>query len=359
MRPTVWARIDLAALRHNAAVVRRLAPRSRILAMLKADAYGHGLVPVARALADQVQGIGVARIDEAVALRAAGWQQTILILAAWLEPEELEWCAAQQVAVVVHDEGLLARLADCRLSRPLRVWLKVNSGMNRLGVPAAACAPVMARIRADRQLILDTVMTHLACADQAAEPGVADQLAAFEAALPTDAPPRSIANSAGLIAHPESRSDWVRPGIMLFGPDPRPGTSALGLRPVMHLQARVLSVREIAPGERVGYGGDWQADRPARIATAGIGYGDGYPRHVAPGTEVSLGGQRLPLAGRVSMDLIGIDVSTRPQTAPGEVVTLWGDDPPVDDIAARAGTISYELLSQVQSRVTRLYPELH
>lgn len=355
LQATAWVEVDLVALRHNLALVKSLAPGQPVLAMLKADAYGHGLLPVAAALADEVDAIAVARLDEAQRLRSAGYSGAILLLAAWLDRAELQWCAAHGVWVMVHDQSLLERLAGTALSNPLTVWLKLNTGMNRLGFAPTQAATAWQRLTAMPAVSVPVIMTHLARADDGDPSAVAAQLRGLQASIPTGFRGElSIANSAGLIAHPEARRGWLRPGVMLFGENPT-DQGPLDLRPVMHLKARVVGVHSVVAGSAVGYGGDWIASHDSLIATAGIGYGDGYPRHVAAGTVVAIGGQRLPLAGRVSMDLIGIDVSQRPQTRPGDVVSLWGDEPSMATIAQAAGTISYELMTQVQGRVPRIY----
>lgn len=350
MLQTVWAEINLAALRHNLAQVRASAPHARVMAMLKADAYGHGLLPCARALADAVDGIAVARLDEAQKLRAELPHQTLLMTASSLDAEALAWCAEKNVAITLHDHSVLEKMLAMALPPP--VWLKLNSGMNRLGFEPADMPEVARKLKA--RGVRGVLMTHFASADEPGNPATALQMRATRQVHASCLPdwPLSMANSAGVIAHPDSHADWVRPGIMLYGSSPVP-QRGLDLRPVMTLKARILGFQRVAAGRAVGYGGDWVAAQDARIATLGIGYGDGYPRRIAAPAQAWLHGQRVPLAGRVSMDMLALDVSAVPEAKVGDEVTLWGDNLPVDEVAAHAGTISYELLCRVKGRVSR------
>ncbi|ORE89493.1 alanine racemase [Oceanococcus atlanticus] len=351
MLQTVWAELDLSALRHNLAQVRACAPRARVMAMLKADAYGHGLLTCARALAEEADGIAVARLDEAERLRNELPHMPLLLTASALDDEALRWCAAHAVAITLHDHSVLERILRMADTPPL--WLKFNSGMNRLGFSPSQFKDVARRL-CDKG-VHGVMMSHFACADEPLNPLTQAQIAAFRQAHAEHLPdwPASMANSAGVIAHPDSHADWVRPGIMLYGSSPIAGAD-LDLRPVMTLKARILGFQDVAAGQSVGYGGDWVASRPSRIATVGIGYGDGYPRRIAPSAQAWVNGQRVPLAGRVSMDMLALDVTAAGDVAVGEVVTLWGRNLPVDEVAAHAGTISYELLCRVKGRVQRV-----
>ena len=361
MHSSTTAHIDLAALRANFATVRRLCPRSRIMAMVKADAYGHGLLPVAQALA-AADGLAVARLEEAMELREAGLTQRILLLGTLLGPADLEVCLQQSIDVTVHDATSLGVIAS-RAARPavehqpLRVWLELDAGMHRMGLDPAAF------IAADKQLrdgggVAELVhMTHFSSADDPDPTALNHQLARFSDchAMRLDTQV-SLANSAALTARPDTHGDWVRPGIMLYGGGPA-SVRAAGVRPVMRLVAPVLAVRAIAAGERVGYDGCWTAARPSRIATIGIGYGDGYPRHAPNGTPVSINGKVAPLVGRVSMDSIGVDVTDCAVVAAGDEAVLWGPQLPAADVARPAGTIDYALFTGVSPRVRRVYAE--
>lgn len=349
---TAWAEIDLKALRHNAGVVRRLAPRSRILAMLKADAYGHGLLDCARALHEVTDALAVARLDEAEMLRQVYPHSPLVLTAASLDEEALRWCAERQVAIVLHEPSVLSLLLALDQLPP--VWLKLNTGMNRLGFSAPAFVAAAQALR--ERGVEPVAMSHFSSADEADPAPSRAQIAAFDAVVP-DGLPQSLCNSAGLIAFPEAQRDWVRPGIMLYGANPLVDGPGPDLEPVMRLQARVLAVNPVGPGDAVGYGRTWRARGGGRIATLGMGYGDGYPRLPGDGARVWIKGRLHPLAGRVSMDLLAVDIGDRRDIAVGDVATLWGPEWPVEQAAAAAGTISYELLCRVQRRVSRICRE--
>jgi alanine racemase len=358
MEPLIRARIDLGALRHNLAHVRTLAPRSRVMAVVKANAYGHGIVAAARALGD-ADALGVARIDEALSLRAAGITTPIVLLEGVCNPAELAAAAAENFEIVVHDPSHLSLLALWRGPQSLALWLKVDTGMNRLGfrpeaVPAAwrCLQQLQPGARALR------LMTHFASADVAGDASVAAQLGRFRA-LQQPGVEISMANSAAILGLPESHGDWVRPGLALYGVSPFVGKdgAALGLLPVMSLESTVIAVRAVPAGERVGYGGAWQAPVAARIAILAAGYGDGLLRTMANGAVVLLHGQRAPLVGRVSMDMIAVDVSALAHCAVGDRGLLWGPALPVELAARAAGTIAYELLCSVSQRVPLAFEE--
>ncbi len=357
MRNTVRALIDLAALAHNLSVVRGLCAQSRIMAMVKADAYGHGAIPAARALA-AADGFAVARLDEALELRESGIGQRVLLLGTLLDQAEYALCSRLQIDVTAHDAGSVADIAEAAQRHPLRVWLKLDSGMHRLGLDAQAF------VSADRQLsglpgVTELVhMTHFSSTHDMDAPAMARQLAVFGQSHAADAARDvSVANSATLIARPALRSGWVRPGIMLYGVNPLGSAYALPLKPVMQLRARVLAVRTIPAGDAVGYDGCWTAARVSRIATLGIGYADGYPRHAPNGTPVWLEGATVALVGRVSMDSITIDVTDCAGVAVGSEATLWGAELPAAVIAERAATATYQLFTGIGRRVTREYTD--
>jgi len=349
------ASIDLGALRHNVALARRLAPRSKIMAVVKANAYGHGATLIAGALAPHVDALAVASIEEAHQLRYAGIVTPILLLEGVFEKDELESAAEFGLWVTVTGERHVDWLEQARLPAPLHCWLKVDTGMNRLGV-----APDRAYLCFQRLIncpnVRDGVVTytHFATADDVGNPQTRRQLAVFDAL--TFAAERSAANSAGVLAWPEAHYDWVRPGYMLYGNSPLVAEhpNAASLRPVMTLSSAVIALREVGVGEAVGYGGTWIAQRPSRIATVTIGYGDGYPRHAANGTPVLVNGQRAPLAGRVSMDMITVDVTGLDAVQPGDRVELWGRGLPLAEVAEFAGTVGYELTTRMPARTPRV-----
>jgi alanine racemase len=349
MRPAI-ATIDLAALRHNLVVARQRAPKSRIVAVVKANAYGHGAARLLPALGE-AEMLGVACLEEALALREAGAAQPIMLLEGVYAAEELLDCARLGLEVVAHEPGQLRMLELARPPAPLTVWLKVDSGMGRLGFRPEAAPAAWRRLRASAAVQEVRLMSHLARADELDDPATPEQIRRFAALdLPGE---RSCANSAGLIGWPDARLDWVRPGIMLYGVSPLPGRCGAdeGLLPVMTLETRLIAVKQARAGEAVGYGGTWRAPTDRRIGIAAIGYADGYPRHAPSGTAVLVEGRPAPLAGRVSMDMIAVDLADHPAAAVGARVVLWGDGLPIEGLAARAGTIGYELLCGLAGRV--------
>jgi alanine racemase len=333
--------------------VRNFAPNSKVLAVIKANAYGHGIVTAARALAS-ADAFAVARLEEAVTLREAGIAARIVLLEGVQSPAELALAAEHALEPFVHQPEQVLMLESWGGQHRFRAWLKVDSGMGRLGFRPAqvkAAAERLARCRAIEQPA--NLATHLAEAELRGNAGTRAQIDAFAAATAGLAGERSIANSAGLAAWPDAQADWVRPGIMLYGISPFSDSTGadLGLKPVMTLETRVIAIKSVAAGDRVGYGGTWTARRPSRIAIAAAGYGDGYPRSAASGTPVRVNGMPAELAGRVSMDMLAIDVSDVLQVAVGDPVQLWGPAVPVERIAAAAGTIGYELTCRVSKRV--------
>ncbi len=350
MRP-IRARIDSAALRHNLDAARRRAPRSRICAVVKANAYGHGLARAARALA-AAEGLALIELEAALELRRAGERRPIMLLQGFFSPEELEPIAAHGLTTVVHDPEQLAMLESARLPKRIAVVAKLNTGMNRLGFPAENVRSVLDRLRNCPSAGAVALMTHFADAD--GKRGVRWQLERFEAATAGVDLPRSLANSAALLRYPESHKDWVRPGIMLYGCSPFPDESAetLGLKPAMTLASELIAVRDLRPGDSVGYGGTYSASGPMRIGIVACGYADGYPRHAPTGTPILVCGRRTRTLGRVAMDMLFADLTGIPEAAVGSPVTLWGEGLSADEVAASAGTVSYELLCALTPRVT-------
>jgi alanine racemase len=350
----VSATIDTAALKHNLQAVRQWAPRSRVMAVIKANAYGHGLVAVARAL-DAADSFAVARVDEGLTLRAAGIQKRTLLLEGVFDREQLNAAAGAGFELVVHTIEQIELLRAAPPGTGFKVWLKLDTGMNRLGFKGGEFDAALASLSALPGVQTPVnLFTHLACADDPELPATTEQLARFAGATRSLPGERSIANSAGMLSFPEAQADWVRPGLLLYGVSPFLGSlgADYGLKPAMTLHSHVIAVKDLAPGERVGYGGDWTASRPTRLAVAAVGYGDGYPRNLTSGSPVLVNGVRAPLAGRVSMDMIGIDVTDLAQ-APrlGDPVILWGEGLPVEEIAVWANTIPYELLCGISQRV--------
>jgi alanine racemase len=346
------ARIDLQALRHNFSRVRQAAPNSRTMAIIKANAYGHGTVEVARALPDATA-FGVACMEEAIALREAGFDRRIVLLEGLFAADDIALISAYRLDVVVHHDSQVDLLERGRLIRPVAVWLKVDTGMNRLGFMPDSVAAVRTRLAGISGVGDVRLMTHFACADDLSSDYTRLQLQRFSA-ISTQLPGEcSLANSAGVLGWPGTHADWVRPGVMLYGSSPLLGRSAgeLDLRPVMTLTTRLIAVNSHRQGDPVGYSGDWVCASDTNIGVAAIGYADGYPRHAPSGMPVLVNGERVPLAGRVSMDMICLDLGSRSCAQVGDEVILWGDGLPIDEVAARADTISYELFCGVGRRV--------
>lgn len=353
MSRATGAVINLAALRHNLRRVREIAPHSRIMSVVKANAYGHGIAAVARALSE-TDAYAVASLDEALAIRHAGLAHPVVLLEGVFGPEELEEAARNGCEVVVHEIGQLELIESSHLQHALTVWLKVDSGMNRLGFPLGQAREMWQRLSAAKAVRGPVrLMTHLACADDVGSTRTEEQLQRFADATAGIDVERSIANSAGILAWPDSHADWVRPGILLYGVSPFPGRcgSDEGLQPVMTMRTRLIAIRNLEEGETVGYGGNWMASEAQTIGIAAIGYGDGYPRHAPNGTPVLINGKRCALVGRVSMDMIAVDLRGAPEAVVGDVVVLWGPELPVEQTAEVAGTIPYELLCGVTQRV--------
>ncbi|MEO8063195.1 MAG: alanine racemase [Pseudomonadota bacterium] len=355
----IRALVDTAALRHNLGTIRAYAPGAKVMAVVKANAYGHGLVATALALAD-ADCFAVARLEEGIALRSAGVRAPVVLLEGVFSAEQLAEAAHHRFELAVHDPLQIKLLEAHRGAERFIVWIKMDTGMNRLGFRPEAFAPALDRLRALTVPALELrVMTHLARADERDVSMTNEQVGTFERTLEQAALTgkqrlaTSIGNSAGTLGWPAAHGDWVRPGLALYGVSPFAGEAAqkFGLKPVMTLETTVLTVREVKSGETVGYAGGWRATRDSSIAILAAGYGDGLPRSLENGTPVLIGGTRYPLAGRVSMDMIAVDVTGASKIATGNKAVVWGEALSVAEVAARAGTIPYELLCGVSQRV--------
>lgn len=362
----IQAHIDLSALESNIRVARS-STSSRIMAVIKANGYGHGLLRVAGALAG-TEGFALLDIQDAVRLREAGFRQTILLLEGFFSAEDLALVAEYDLSSVIHSTWQVAQLDAYPRRAALDVWLKVNSGMNRLGFAPQQVAPAMEQLRRHRAVRDIVLMSHFAHADEAR--GVSGQLDVFNDLAAAYRVPRSLANSAALLRYPETHADWVRPGIMLYGASPFADVSAqqLGLRPAMTLTSRIIATQELRAGDEVGYGALFRAGHAMRIGVVACGYADGYPRQSggvepqAPGTHrptpggyggtpILVDGQATQTVGRVSMDMLCVDLSKLPDADVGSAVTLWGAGMPIEEVARAAGTISYELMCALAGRV--------
>jgi len=346
----IQARIDPSALENNLRVTRRAAPSARIMAVIKADGYGHGLIRVAEALS-AAEGFALLDIRDAVELREAGFRQTILLLEGAFDAEDMALAARYDLACVIHSAWQVALLDAYPQSGRLDVWLKVNTGMNRLGFTPQQAAQAMEQVRRHRAVREITLMTHFANADEAR--GIAEPLALFNGFAAQYRMPRSLANSAALLRYPETHGEWVRPGLMLYGASPfiETGARQLGLQPAMTLGSRLIAVQELRAGDEIGYGALFRAEHAMRIGIVACGYADGYPRHAPNGTPVLVDGRATQTLGRVSMDMLYVDLSRLPQAGVGSAVTLWGEGMPVEDVARAAGTASYELMCALTARV--------
>lgn len=350
MSRPIRADISLSAFGHNYAVARKQAPQSRVLAVVKADAYGHGLARVAKAL-PKADGFATLEIDGAVRLRESGFKREILLLEGFFDAPELGEIAASGLATAVHCEDQLRMLEEARLPSGLDVYLKINTGMNRLGFAPNVAKSALERLQASGTANSITLMTHFATAD--GPEGVHEAMNRFESATRGIDLPKSLANSAAIFVHPRSHADTVRLGIALYGATPFADRSAgsLGLVPAMTLRSRLIGVHEVGPGEHVGYGATYYTHHATRIGVVACGYADGYPRHAPNGTPVLVEGVRVVTAGRVSMDMITVDLTPVPGARVGSEVVLWGEGLPVDEVAAAAGTVGYELLCALAPRV--------
>ena len=351
-RPT-RAVLDPEALRHNLLRVRAFAPGARVMAVVKADGYGHGLEWVARNLPD-ADAFGVASVEEGERLRAIGIRQPIALLEGFYTADEVDRIALQRLEPVLHTHEQVATLEAYRGER-LNVWLKIDTGMHRLGFALDDVSQILERLRQCRGVSEVRVMSHLASADDLRDATTQRQLEAFMAFAPVGLV-RSLANSAGIAGWPASHFDWVRPGIMLYGASPLLDRSAqlLGLRPVMTFETALIAIQQRRKGEAIGYGGAWRCPVDMPVGVAAVGYGDGYPRHAAAGTPAMVGGRLAPLVGRVSMDMIMLDLRGCADAHIGQRVVLWGEGLAIEQVAASAGTIAYELLCHVTPRVPRI-----
>lgn len=356
MRPLV-ATVDLTALRHNYLLSKQCAPQRRAFAVVKANAYGHGAREAVTALREIADGFAVACLEEAEEVRLSAPDARVLLLEGCFEPAEYLRAAELGLDVAIQDRRQADWLLSAKLSRPLNVWLKLDSGMHRLGFTTGDLRACHAQLKGQAAIGELNLFSHFACADERDHELTELQLERYSELLALPFDHCSLANSAAVLTLPRAHMAWIRPGIMLYGATPFAELSAheLGLRPVMTLTGALIAVRDVARGESVGYGAGWVAQRASRIGTVSCGYADGYPRSAPSGTSVVIHGQRVPLAGRVSMDMLTVDLTDLPQAQLGDAVELWGAQMPIDELAQACGTIGYELLTKVTGRVPRRY----
>jgi alanine racemase len=357
MRPTS-ATVRLDAIVDNYRLACRLAPASQSIAVIKANAYGHGLLKVAQALEPEVPAFAVAFIDEAVQLRDAGIRKPILVLQGATRAADIPDAAANDFWLLLHHQRQIEWLLSSGSPDPVKVWLEVDTGMHRLGFAPEAldeiCGDLVSSPNVQQGMVL---CTHLACADDLSNPMTSQQVSSIRSVSTKHELAMSIANSAGILCWPETHAEWNRPGYMLYGNSPMVpiGDDSPGLKPAMTMNSEIIAIRDVKAGQGVGYGIDWVARRHSKIGTVAIGYGDGYPRHAPSGTPLLVGGQRVPLAGKVSMDAISVDLTDIENVEVGDPVELWGQSLSVNEVAAAAGTIGYEILAGLTGRVPLLY----
>lgn len=357
MSDRAQAVISKDAVYHNLRIVKKLAPNSNVLAMVKGNAYGHGLVAIGKILED-IDGLGVACLEEAMLLRQGSVNTPIVLMSGVYSVEDLKLVDLFNLQMVVHDPYQVKLLQNNTLPRPIKTWIKIDTGMHRLGFSPKQFKDAYQQLANNHQIHQPlTIMTHLANADNLQKEGTLEQLEVFDRVTSKLQGPKSIANSAGLMSWPKTIAHWNRPGIMLYGISPmlnELGTE-YGLRPAMTLKSKVLALHDLQKGDSVGYGSAWTCPQAMRIAVVAIGYGDGYPRHAQNGCPVLIRDKVCPLVGRVSMDMITVDVTHCPDVMIGDPVILWGDGLPVETVAKYADTIAYELLCNVSRRVTYSY----
>jgi len=347
--------IDLSALKHNYLSIAALAPKSDTIAVIKANAYGHGVVEVAKSLIELVPAFAVAFIDEAITLREAGINIPILILEGPLSANDFYIAQQQNFWLILHNEHQLDWLSKLNEPFSRQLWIKVDTGMNRLGFSPDKVADIIASLSTEQQKSL-VLCSHLSNADEIDNPKTPKQISILKKLTKQFHCRSSLANSAGVINWPKSHGDYNRSGIAIYGASPVDKKNlTISLKPVMTLQSSIISLRKLAIGDCVGYGETWQATRPSVIATIAIGYADGYPRNAPNGTPVLINGQQAPLAGEVSMDMITVDVTDLDNVQLGDPVELWGKNLRVETIAKHTGTINYELITRVSARVTKIY----
>lgn len=346
--------LNITALRHNACRARKFAPEAKLMAVIKANAYGHGLILAANYLAQYVDAFAVARIDEAVRLREANVQRRTLVLQGFSSLDELKLMQRYQLEAVIHTKQQVDIFETASLPYMPAIWIKIDTGMNRLGFRPEQFATVLQRLRQCSGVHTEiNFMTHFANADDLQDKKTSQQLQLFNDTTKNYSGAKTSANSAAIVAWPEAHQDWVRPGLMLYGVSPilQQTAQQQELVPVMNLYARIIAIKQLKKGETVGYGGTWLAAKNTSIAVVSIGYGDGYPRHAKQGTPVLINNQRVPLVGRVSMDMITVDITEHADIKLGDQVLLWGEGLPVEEIAACTDTIPYTLLCGITRRV--------
>ncbi|HIF52197.1 MAG TPA: alanine racemase [Thiotrichaceae bacterium] len=345
--------IDKQALQHNLQRVRELAPKSKIMAIVKADAYGHGLIRVAQTLHD-ADAFGVACLEEAEQLRAASIKNPIVLLEGPHKANDLSRIVELQLDIVIHNESQLQILEQANLDEPLQVWLKIDTGMHRLGFPVDKVNEALERLsNCSNVKPAPKLMTHFAVANDKNNPLTQQQLELFNQLSKNSEAEKTISNSAAIINYPETHVDWIRPGLMLYGVSPMKEGRAdeHGLKPVMTLESELISIQQLSKNDTVGYGATWKCPEDMPVGVIAAGYGDGFPRHAKSGTPILVNDVRCSLIGRASMDMLTVDLRNQPEARIGDRVVLWGESLPIEEIAQYAETIPYELMCGVHKRL--------
>ncbi|RVU85397.1 alanine racemase [Leucothrix sargassi] len=349
--------IDLDAIRHNYRLAKSVAPHSKAIAIVKANAYGHGAVAVGRALAPEADAFGVACLEEAIELREAGIDNPILLLEGIFEPDEMLLVEEHKLTIAVATQHQLDWLLNANIRAAIDVFLKVDSGMHRLGFSPEDASTAYEALSASPKVKELIYMTHFACSDEPDSPVTNQQLATLDTVTTDHKNSISTANSAAILAHPNTHAQFIRPGIMLYGSTPLGDSHASlsQLKPAMSLRSAIFSIRDVAAGETIGYGGRYLCEKPTRVGVVAIGYADGYPRHADNGTPISVDGQASQIIGRVSMDMLTVDLTHLPDATIGSPVELWGNHVTANSVAENSSTIAYTLFTGITRRVPLRY----
>ncbi|MDA5496977.1 catabolic alanine racemase DadX [Yersinia aleksiciae] len=347
----IAATLHLSALRHNLTLIRRHAGTAKVWSVVKANAYGHGLARIWQGL-DATDGFALLDLNEAILLREQGWQGPVLLLEGFFQPQDLALLDHYRLTTTVHSDWQLEAINAARLSAPLNIYLKLNSGMNRLGFPVGQADAVWQWAKSLSNVGEVTLMSHFANADN--HIGAGEQFLRIQQASGHIPAARCFANSAAILRNPETHYDWVRPGIILYGASPSGNIAdiaEIGLRPVMHLHSEIIAVQALSSGHQVGYGSHYSARGSQRIGVVACGYADGYPRLAPSGTPIRVDGILTQTVGAISMDMLTVDLTPCPQAQVGSKVEIWGENLPIDNVAAAAGTVGYELMCALAARV--------
>ncbi|OMH25902.1 alanine racemase [Motiliproteus sp. MSK22-1] len=359
MTRAATAQINLSAIKHNYRLAKSLFPGSKAMAIVKANAYGHGAVEVAINLASEADAFGVACLEEAIRLRAAGITNRLLLLEGFFDTSELQKAAELNLDTTIHSKHQLQQFLDSELGHPINVWLKLDTGMHRLGFSSEEFLQAYRHLANSNKVSELVLMSHFSRADETASNTTLDQVAQFKKTTADLPNPISLANSPAILSWPESKGEWIRPGMMLYGSSPldQDNDASRQLIPAMTLESEVIAVKTLKTGDSIGYGATYRCPGPTKVAVIAMGYGDGYPRQAKNGTPVLVNGIRCPLIGRVSMDMLTVDVSAIKDVSVGDSAVFWGQDLPLAEVAEFCDTISYELVTRLTGRAPLKYTQ--